>query len=95
MLNERFRSLWSFLVTWYPDADLENDYIDDREVAAKFARSSKRQEVEAVLKDLRSLLQREELPLDEIRLAANRDFDTPAEFHAWLRTIQEVLESRS
>jgi len=81
--------LHGFLMTYFPDSDLEADDQTTR----KFITASTPACQQQVIDQAKQLLQDSDFPLDEIGSEANRWFADSAEAKVWLRQIVSTLEA--
>ena len=84
-------ALKRFFSTILMDTDAERD----SETVRNHCNDPSRADIPGILADLRSLLDLNELPLDEFGVEANRWFGDQEEARAWLESIRSIFESAS
>lgn len=89
MKLKRTRELYSFLTTWFSDADMD---ADDQTTQA-FAAASSADTRQAVMRQLEQWIADAEIPVDELGSEANRWFSDEAEARAWLERVHSVLQT--
>lgn len=89
MKLKRYPELQTFLSTYFPDADTDQD----ERILKDFAESARDDRRQAISAQAVSLSQEAELPLEEIGTEANRWFGDSDEARAWLQRIASVLNA--
>lgn len=87
MKLKRTPELLTFLSTYLPDADAEQD----EQLTRDFAQSQSPERIQPILAQIRQLLAGADLPLEEFGSEANRWFGSTEDAAAWLRTIEGAL----
>lgn len=82
-------TLWNFLGSWFPDADLEG--YSDAEVVQNFLDVGNTPELTKVREQLMQLLNDIDLPIDRVSKEANRYFKSETECRAWLNMVYSKL----